>query len=242
MKHGNRSFLREIRDFLTLLENRFGLFCGRGRREDVIRDFHRLYFDSASVGGTWCDTRWLGKPVLKTPLDLWNYQEIIAESLPELIIETGTFKGGSALFLATVCEALGHGRVVSIDIDRPDDLPAHMRLEFWTGSSVDPAIVARAAQLASVSRGTLVILDSDHDEEHVLAELRAYAALVPLGGWLIVEDMHFNGNPIGVAHGPGPKEAVLRFLAEDARFEADEKRGGKFLLTFNSGGYLRRVR
>ncbi len=238
----SRSFARRVRDFLGLFENALGSVLGRWGREDVVRDFHRLYYDSAAAGGTWLDTRWLGRPVLKTPLDLWNYQEIIAESLPELIIETGTYKGGSALFLASVCEALGHGRVVTIDVERPEDLPSHMRLEYWTGSSVDPAILARAAKAASESRGALVILDSDHSEEHVLAELRAYAPLVPRGGWLIVEDTHFNGNPVSSAHGPGPREALLRFLAEDDRFEADEKRGGKFLLTFNPGGYLRRVR
>lgn len=238
----NGSFSRKVRTVVGIFESWLGLARARGTREAVIRDFHRLYYDSAAGGGTWNNTRWLGRPVLKTPLDLWSYQEIIAETIPELIIETGTYKGGSALFLATVCEALGNGRVVSIDIDPAADLPSHMRLEFWTGSSVDPVIVARAAQAAAEARGALVILDSDHAEEHVLAEMRAYASMVPVGGWLIVEDTHFNGNPIGTVHGPGPMEAVRRFLAEDTRFEPDERRAGKFLLTFNPGGYLRRVR
>lgn len=238
----NLSFSQKVRDILGVFESRLGIIRRGGRREDIVRDFHRLYYDSAATGGTWSDTRWLGRPVLKTPLDLWNYQEIVAETIPELIIETGTYRGGSALFLASVCEALGHGRVVSIDIDPPVDPPAHGRLELWTGSSVDPAILARAAKAAADARGALVILDSDHSEEHVLAELRAYSAMVPLGGYLIVEDTHFNGHPIGVSHGPGPMEAVRRFLSEDPAFEADERRAGKFLLTFNPGGYLRRVR
>lgn len=236
------SFSRKVRTVLGVFESWSGLARAQGARDAIVRDFHRLYYDSAADGGTWNDTSWLGRPVLKTPLDLWSYQEIIVATIPELIIETGTYKGGSALFLATVCEALGHGRVVSIDVERAADPPSHMRLEFWTGSSVDPAIVARAAQAAAAARGVLVILDSDHDERHVLAELRAYSPMVPVGGWLIVEDTNVNGHPVLGAHGPGPMEAVRRFLAEDPRFEADERRAGKFLLTFNPGGYLRRVR
>jgi cephalosporin hydroxylase len=66
----------------------------------VADTFHRAYYDSART--TWGNMYWQGTLVLKCPLDLWIYQEIICETKPEVVIETGTFQGGSALFLASV--------------------------------------------------------------------------------------------------------------------------------------------
>ena len=239
----NSAFGYHFKNILGILEQQISrIFFSRERRKNIVDDFHRLYFDSAATGITWSDTRWLGRLVLKSPLDLWNYQEILFEQIPELILETGTFMGGSGLFLATICESLGTGRVISIDVERRADFPLHPRLEYWTGSSIDPKIVSRFTEAARSAHGVLVILDSDHSRGHVLAELRAYSALVPIGGSLIVEDTHLNGHPIHFMHGPGPMEAVRQFLAEDSRFEVDAKRCGKFLMTFNPGGYLRRVR
>ena len=45
----------------------------------------------------WTKPTWLGTQALKNPLDLWVYQEIMFETKPELIVETGTYRGGSAL-------------------------------------------------------------------------------------------------------------------------------------------------
>ena len=59
-------------------------------------------------------TSWLGQKLTNTPTDLFVYQEIIEELRPDWIIETGTREGGRALFLASVCDLVGHGRVVSV--------------------------------------------------------------------------------------------------------------------------------
>src|SRR3954469_4333597 len=83
-------------------------------------NFHRLYYESRER--TWGNTFWLGHRVLKCPLDLWIYQEILYEVRPALIIETGTYLGGSALFLASICDLLG-GEVVTVDADRREGLP-----------------------------------------------------------------------------------------------------------------------
>jgi cephalosporin hydroxylase len=85
----------------------------------------------------------------------------------------------------------------------------------------------------------MVILDSDHSRDHVLAEMRAYADLVTPGSYLIVEDTIVNGNPVAKWFGPGPMEAVDAFLAEDQRFVIDDS-CEKLMFTFNHRGYLRR--
>jgi len=202
----------------------------------VVRDFHRLYYDSL----VWCKTYWFGAPVLKNPLDLWIYQEIIHATRPDLIIETGTYQGGSAAFLAAMLDQAGRGRVVSIDIAACPDRPQHPRIHYLTGSSVDPAVLATVAEAAAKSASTMVILDSDHSFDHVLAEMHALSRFVTPGNYLIVEDTNINGNPVLPDYGPGPHEAVTAFLRSNKDYVVDRLQE-KFFVTQNPGGYLRRV-
>ena len=188
----------------------------------------------------WTDATWLGAQTLKNPLDLWVYQEIMVETRPELVVETGTYRGGSAAFLASMCDLLGEGEIVSIDIEPVrDDYPGHQRITYLGGrSSTDPDVLAEARARAEGKR-TLVILDSDHSQGHVEAELAVYAQLVSIGGYVIVEDS--NIGQIRKDLLPGPLEAIETFLATTDDFEIDRERE-KFLITFNPSGYLRRVR
>lgn len=212
------------------------------RRKGTITDFHRLYYDAHLLGGTWFDTYWLGTRVQKCPLDLWIYQEMIVALKPELIVETGTAQGGSALFLATMCDAIGHGEVLTVDIVDEAQQVSHPRLQKLIGSSVQPAIIETVAGRVEATSGhVLVILDSDHAREHVARELELYAGFVTVGSYLVVEDTNLNGHPVDFSHGPGPAEAVDAFIRSDSRFVVDEGKE-KFLLTFNPGGYLKRVR
>lgn len=201
----------------------------------VVANFHRLYYDSES---TWHRTYWMGVLVQKCPLDLWMYQEILHETRPELIIETGSFEGGSALYLASILDILGSGEVLSIDIDdRPR--PDHPRVTFRLGSSIDPNVIEWAAGIAD-GRRTMVILDSDHSERHVAAELDAYASLVTPDCYLIVEDTNIDGHPVYPTFGPGPAEALRAWLPLHREFQVDRHRE-RLLLTFNPGGYLKRL-
>ena len=209
-----------------------------GKRLDraaVARAHDVLYRSNA-----WTDATWLGAQALKNPLDLWVYQEIMVETQPDLVVETGTYRGGSAFFLASICDLLGAGEVVSIDIEPVrDDYPAHPRITYLGGrSSTDPGVVAEVRGRAAGKR-TLIVLDSDHSQAHVEAELAEYGPLVPLGGYVIVEDS--NIGKIRKDLLPGPLEAVEAFLSRTDEFEIDRTRE-KFLITFNPSGYLRRVR
>lgn len=207
----------------------------RGLDRAAIARAHDAFYESDA----WTRATWLGAQALKNPLDLWVYQEIVVETRPELIVETGTYRGGSALFLASVCDLVGMGEVVSIDVEPArDDYPVHPRITYLAGrSSTDPGVVAEVAERAA-GRPILVVLDSDHSQAHVEAELEAYAPLVPVGCYLIVEDSN-----IGLIREdlmPGPLQAVESFLSRRDDFEIDRERE-KFLITFNPSGYLRRV-
>src|SRR5262245_25054016 len=200
-----------------------------------MRRASKLFYESSA----WSETWWLGTQTLKNPLDLWIYQEILVETEPQLIVETGTYVGGSALYLASICDLLDRGEVVSIDI-RPvsDGYPSHPRLTYLGGkASTDAEVVAEVRRRAE-SKRTMLILDSDHSQAYVEAELEALADLVTPGCYLVVDDSN-----IGLVRQdlmPGPHEAIEAFLAGRNDFEIDRTRE-RFMITFNPSGFLRRV-
>jgi cephalosporin hydroxylase len=202
----------------------------------ITDQFHRLYYDDK---GTWHQTRWLGVKALKCPFDMWMYQEILVEIRPGLIIETGTAYGGSANFMARICDLIDAGEIVSVDLDPKPNLPQHKRVTYLTGSSTDPVIVDKVRGMLPANKPVIVILDSDHSEQHVYNELQAYADMVTPGSYLIVEDTNVNGHPVHLRHGPGPMEALDRFLAARDDFEIDRSKE-RYHLTQNPRGYLRR--
>jgi cephalosporin hydroxylase len=152
-----------------------------GEENEIIRQFHELYYRRWIIAGA--DTinlSWYGHQILKCPLDLWLYQELLVRTRPDVVIETGTWCGGSALYLALVLDQLGHGRVLTIDIEAKAHRPEHPRIAYVTGSSTDPAIVARMKHSVGSERA-MVILDSDHHAAHVYDEIIAYSPLVQVG-------------------------------------------------------------
>lgn len=179
-----------------------------------------------------------GVPTLKSPTDAWSYQEIIWETRPDAIVEVGVFAGGSTLMFAHMCDALGRGRVIGVDTDLKRALPAarHPRVTLVEGDAVVKAPVVWDL----VSRGrVMVVEDSSHTYANTLKVLDVYAPMVAVGCYMVVED--------GVCHhgldegpDPGPYEAVRDWLPRHPEFAQD--RGREFPVTWNPGGYLRRVR
>lgn len=226
--------------------------------------------------------RWMGRPIIQYPQDMVAMQELIWQIKPDLIIETGIAHGGSLVLSASmlslldVCEAQESGasfnprqsrrKVLGIDID----IRAHNRaaieahplssyISMIQGSSIAPDVIGQVVEYAKGFSRVLVILDSNHTHEHVLAELEAYAPLTSKDSYCvvfdtIVEDLPddtFNDRPWG--RGDNPKTAVweyLRHLREDGRqaadgsslmFEIDKSIEHKLQITVAPDGYLRRI-
>jgi cephalosporin hydroxylase len=203
----------------------------------IVDQFHRLFYHDP---GTWRDTHWLGVRTLKCPLDLWIYQEILQELRPQLIVECGTAFGGSAHFLASMCELVGSGKILTIDIESNPERPVHPRITYLLGSSVDPGVFEQVRSMVPADGHVLVILDSDHSAAHVAQELSMYSELVTVGSFLIVEDSNINNHPVLPEFGPGPMEALDAFLRVNDQFVVDEGKQ-KYHLTFNPRGFLRRI-
>ena len=215
----------------------------RKRRERALIDrFHKLYYHgSYGEPGHWQGFKWFGVPILKCPMDVCVYQEILFRTRPEIIVETGVQQGGSTLFLAHLCDLMERGRVLACDITLEnvyEPVRSHPRVELFEGSSTAPAIVEQICERCR-GRRTMVVLDSDHRRDHVAAELECYAPLVSPGCYLICEDTNINGHPVYPDFGPGPHEAVANFLRENPQFEVDAD-CERLLLTFNPAGYLLR--
>ncbi len=199
--------------------------------------------------------RWLGRPVIQMPQDIVAMQEILWEVRPRLVVETGVARGGSLILYASLLELIGgDGLVAGVDVEiRPanrEAIEAHplaRRIRLIEGSSVDPAVVARVADLARERAPVVVVLDSNHTHDHVLRELSLYSPFVGKGSYLVVfdtiiehvpEDL-FAGRPWRRGNSPG--SAVREFLGRNPRFEADAAMDARLLLSTAPGGYLRCV-
>ena len=136
-------------------------------------DWDRFSYAAFQVAAARDMIRWRGIEIAKLPTDCWRYQELLTATRPDLIIETGTWRGGSARFLADCCTLLGHGQVVTIDVGRAPDFEETPGVTYFVGwASIDPPLLAQVRALAYGQR-TMVILDSDHDAAYVAQELEA---------------------------------------------------------------------
>jgi cephalosporin hydroxylase len=202
---------------------------------------------------------WMGRPIIQLPDDMVRTQEAIWEMKPDVIVETGVAHGGSLVFYASLFAAMGHGRVIGIDIEiRPHNAaaikahPMYDRITLVEGSSTSPETVQRVKDLIKPGEKVMVILDSNHLKDHVAAELAAYADLVAPGGYLLVADgimQQVAGMPRTGADWSwnNPRTAIAEFLAARHDFQPvtpprpfDESQSVPDC-THHPDGWLRRV-
>lgn len=197
---------------------------------EIANAFHESWYHEHRAPWT---TTWRDRPLVKNPLDLWVCAEIIHRTSPDVIIECGTFRGGSAIFFADMMHTLnGHGRVISIDI-QPIETPQHRAVTYVVGDSASVA-------LPRISGRVMVILDSDHSKQHVLREMDRFGPMVSPGCYMLVEDSNVGGNPIESDYATGgPHAAIMDWIPKHPEFTID-KSCERYVLTMNPDGWLLR--
>jgi cephalosporin hydroxylase len=185
-------------------------------------------------------TTYFGITTWKSPIDYWVYQEIIFQHKPDVILEIGNAFGGSALALAHLCDNIGHGKIIGLDISHKNISPlskAHNRITFIEGdacSSLD-----KVKNLIKPEDKVLVIEDSSHTYENTLNVLRTYSSFIKSGDYFIVEDSICH-HGLDVGPNPGPYEAINDFLKENKNFVCDRDKES-FFITWNPKGFLKRI-
>ena len=183
---------------------------------------------------------WLGKPMWQSVLDLQTVQETIYDVKPDLLIECGTYKGGSSYFFAQLFDLMDHGRVITVDIEKLHDL-SHPRVTYLIGDCASPAIVQQVeAEVKKTAGPIMVVLDSDHHAAHVSKEIQAYHRFVTPGSYLHVQDGVIDTQPQFAHSRPGPLRAIEAFLAQNSDFELDVAKSERFLITHHPKGWLKR--
>jgi cephalosporin hydroxylase len=199
---------------------------------------------------------WMGAPIIQMPADVMATQEVIWETKPDVIIETGVARGGSVIFMASMLSLLNNGGfVIGVDIDirahnreTIEDHPMADRIKLIEGGSVDEPVLEQVRAMIPEGARVMAVLDSDHSRAHVLAELRAYGPLVTPGCYMVVADTivgHLTEEETPkkrsqvLYKGNDPLSARDDYLAETDRFEIDEVLNGKLVISSSPGGYLR---
>ncbi len=157
--------------------------------------------------------------MVKIQEDASRYEEIFRRTKPDVVVETGSFSMKAALWMSETADC----DVITVDTNHDSVDP-----EIWSrikesgriytvlGSSTDQLSIdlVRALIADLGSERVMVSLDSDHSAGHVALEMDLYGPLVPVGGYMVVEDTLLRWMPPEErAHYQGtPMDAVEEFM------------------------------
>lgn len=200
---------------------------------------------------------WLGEPVIQFPSDLFLIQEAIFRSGANKIIEVGIARGGTTIFLASLLKMI-HGenesRVIGVDIEISSHTRraiqnslVNERISLVEGNSTDDEVIAKLRNYLTKEDIVLVILDSNHTQDHVYNEIKLYGDLVTTNSYLIVMDTAIEYVDEEAlkgkmwSKGNSPYSAILKYQSQyPHNYELDSNLDSRSFPGAARGGYLKK--
>lgn len=194
-------------------------------------------------------------PIIRYPEDLVRQQEIIFTERPEVIVEVGIARGGGLLFSASMMEIAGlKPSVYGIDNKIfPHTYEAVSRSRYNQSINMiqcdSTSAEAESFFRSKVSKASraLLVLDSDHSSDHVLAELQNFYKHLPTSSIVMVCDTIIDDLPVGTfpdrpwSDGKGPRDALARFCELEPSAVVLPQETDDLLLTEMRDGILRKL-
>ena len=182
-----------------------------------------------------------GIPAIKCPFDFTLYQMILWEVKPDLVIEIGTNKGGTTLYIADLLMLFNAGEIHTIDVAENKEDPSllrHPKIKIFKEGFAQYDITK-----VKGFKNILIIEDGSHKYEDSLNALNKFAPIVSKGSYYIVEDGIISALGKAKEYNGGPKKAIKEFLQQNDNFIVDKKWCNFFGMnaTFNTNGYLKKL-
>lgn len=209
----------------------------------------------------------MGVPFLQNPNDAITIAEILSDQDVDLVIETGSYRGGSALFFASVMyqyryvpnqNTVRPFKIITIDItpdakqfiERYPHLANYITfLQDGSASEKTKSFVNRTF-MEMKPKNVFISLDGDHTARPVYDEAVYYQHFLPnIGNYILFQDTRVSVKwspeycSISTFDGPcnGPLEAVHWFLKNEGRDRFAIDREKEYLFTTNKNGWLKRI-
>jgi cephalosporin hydroxylase len=187
---------------------------------------------------------WRGVLCNKSPFDFALYSLLIWREKPETIIEIGTKEGGSTLWLFDLCRTFGLStKIISIDVHQRAKIE-EPGITLLRGNALNLGAALPEETMHALRHPLLVIDDSAHQPDTVLAILRFMDRYLREGEYAIIEDGICESMGATGAFKGGPIPGIRTFLAEtNGRYIIDTELCDFFgyNVTCNANGYLRKI-
>lgn len=226
------------------------------KRNSKVKKIADEFLAESMTAGYPYNWNWFGVPIIQYPEDVIMMAEIVFDTKPEIIVETGTARGGSAIFYASILKLVGGKKVISVDVDirahnrdTVEKHPLSSMVKLVQGSSTDESTFKKVQGLVGKAKSVMISLDSSHAEAHVLKELELYSTLVTKGCYIIICDTFIKKLPRSSypADRPwdnkrNPYTAIQLFLKNHKNFQIDPIYDAKATISGSPSGFLKRVR
>ncbi|GAA6617111.1 CmcI family methyltransferase [Scytonema sp. NUACC26] len=185
-----------------------------------------------------------GTQMIKNPFDFALYPLLLWNLQPRTIIEIGSNRGGSALWLGDMLNNFGiDGHIFSVDILKVTSVN-HPRVTFMEGNGQALDEIFTPDFLESLPHPLLMIEDADHSYETSKYVLEFFHPYLKKGEYIVIEDGIISDLTQDISYNSGPHRALKEFLSKHGNeYEVDSNYCDFFgyNITWCTNGFLQKI-